>query len=149
MRTATNLLATFFGTGYFPIAPGTLASLIMALLYKASLYRLPWSTYLAVGVGIYIIGVWSSTIYAARRKKEDPRTVVIDEVLGQWIALFMLPPSWGLVLLSFFLFRFFDIIKPFFIKKAETFNAGWGIMLDDILAGIYASIILNLYLLVR
>jgi phosphatidylglycerophosphatase A len=149
MRIATNLLATFFGVGYFPVAPGTLASLIVALLYKAGLYQLPWPTYLCVGLGIYILGVWSSTIYAARRKKEDPRTVVIDEVMGQWIALFLLPPSWGLVLMSFFLFRIFDILKPFFIRKAETFNAGWGIMLDDILAGIYASIILNLYLLVR
>ena len=149
MRLVTNLLATFFGVGYFPIAPGTLASLIVVFLYKAGFHLLPWPFYLGIGLGIYLMGVWSSTLFAARRKKEDPRTVVIDEVLGQWLALFMLPPSWGLVLLSFFLFRFFDIIKPFFIKKAETFNAGWGIMLDDIVAGIYASIILNLYLLVR
>ncbi len=149
MRMVTTLLATFFGVGYFPIAPGTLASLIVVLLYKAGLYRISWPAYLGVGLAIYIIGVWSSTLYAARRKKEDPRTVVIDEVLGQWMALFMLPPSWGMVLMSFFLFRFFDIIKPFFIHKAESFKAGWGIMLDDILAGIYASIILNLYLLVR
>jgi len=142
-------LATFLGAGYFPIAPGTFASLLIAIGYKFWFHRLPWTLYLAIGLAVYCIGIWASSAYAARLRKEDPRTVVIDEVLGQWTALLLIPPTWGLVLAGFFLFRVFDVIKPLFIHKAESFRAGWGIMLDDILAGIYASIILNIFILVR
>ncbi len=149
MRLLFNGLATFFGAGYFPVAPGTFASLLIALGYKFWFHRLPWAPYLAIGLVVYFIGVWASSAYAARLNKKDPRTVVIDEAVGQWTALLLVPPTWGLVLASFFLFRVFDVIKPLFIHKAESFRAGWGIMLDDILAGIYASVILNIFLLVR
>ncbi len=149
MRTLINVLATFGGIGYFPIAPGTITSLILVIAYKVVFYRLSPPVYISIALGIYLVGVWSSSAYAARAEKEDPRTVVIDEVLGQWIALMTMPPVWGYVLMSFVLFRFFDIAKPLFIRKAETFRAGWGIMLDDILAGIFANIILHIYLMVR
>jgi phosphatidylglycerophosphatase A len=149
MRLLINGLATFFGAGYFPVAPGTFASLLIALGYRLWFHRLPWTLYLAIGLVVYFIGVWASSAYAARLNKKDPRTVVIDEAVGQWTALLLVPPTWGLVLASFFLFRVFDVIKPLFIHKAESFRAGWGIMLDDILAGIYASVILNIFLLVR
>jgi phosphatidylglycerophosphatase A len=148
IRLLSKGLATFFGAGYFPVAPGTFASLLTALGYKFWFHRLPWAHYIAIGLAVYFVGVWASSAYAARIKKEDPRTVVIDEVVGQWTALLLVPPTWGLVLASFLLFRVFDIIKPMFIHKAESFRAGWGIMLDDILAGIYASIILNIFILV-
>ena len=92
---------------------------------------------------IYLLGVAASSKYVSISGKHDPGEVVIDEVLGQLVALFLLRPSWIMVLSAFFLFRFFDIIKPLFIKKAEKFSKGWGIMLDDIVAGIYTSIILN------
>ena len=81
--------------------------------------------------------------------KKDPRTIVIDEALGQLLVLFRLNPTWFPLLIGFGLFRFFDIIKPFPIKKAEKFPKGWGIMIDDILAAIYAGIILNLYLYLK
>ena len=148
IRLLTTGLATFFGAGYFPVAPGTFASLLVALGYKLYFHQLPWSLYIGIGLVTYVLGIWASSAYAARIKKEDPRTVVLDEVLGQWVALLLIPPTWGLVLASFFLFRVFDVVKPLFIRKAESFRSGWGIMLDDILAGIYASIILNIYLLV-
>lgn len=148
-RTLISGLATIGGVGYFPVAPGTVTSFLVILGYRVLFHRLSWQVYLSIGLLIYILGIWSATQYARRVKKEDPRTVVIDEVLGQWTALLLIPPSWGLLLLSFFLFRFFDIIKPLFIRKAESFHAGWGIMLDDILAGCYASIIVNAFLLVR
>jgi phosphatidylglycerophosphatase A len=149
MRTLISGIATFGGAGYFPVAPGTLTSFLVILGYRALFHKFSWPVYLSIGLLIYVLGVWSSTKYAQRIKKEDPRTVVIDEVLGQWTALLLVPPSWGLLLLSFFLFRFFDIFKPLFIRKAETFHSGWGIMLDDVLAGLYASILLNVFLLVR
>jgi phosphatidylglycerophosphatase A len=149
MRILINALATFGGIGYFPVAPGTLSSLILVIAYKFVFYRLSPPLYIAVALAIYAVGVWSASAFAARVNKEDPRTIVIDEVLGQWLALMTIPPGWGYVMISFLLFRFFDIAKPLFIRKAETFRAGWGIMLDDILAGFYANILLNIYLMVR
>lgn len=149
MKPAAKLIATFFGAGFFPVAPGTLTSFIIVLLYKFWFSNFFWPYFLVFILVLYMVGVWASTVYSANVKKKDPRTVVIDEAVGQLIALFTIPATWGLVLVSFFLFRVFDVIKPLFIKKAESFSSGWGIMLDDVLAGIYASILLNLYLLLR
>jgi phosphatidylglycerophosphatase A len=80
-------------------------------------------------------------------KKEDPRTIVIDEAAGQMIALFLLDPRWSLMAASFLLFRFFDIVKPYPIKRAEKYPGGFGIMLDDFVAAIFAGILINLFLL--
>lgn len=121
----------------------------MILLYKFWLYQWSWPVYLAAALPFYAFGVWSSSVYSTQIKKEDPRTVVIDEALGQYLALFTLAPTWTFMIASFLLFRFFDILKPFFIKRAERFHSGWGIMLDDIVAGVYASILINLYLLLK
>ena len=144
-----KIYATFFGVGYFPIAPGTAASFIIIIVYKFFLYKLSWPLYLAAALFIYITGVVASSRYSSDINIEDPRTVVIDEVLGQLLAVFLLEPTWILMAAGFLLFRFFDILKPFLIKKAEKFAQGWGIMLDDIIAGIYSAIIINLYLLIK
>ena len=149
MKLLSKTIATFFGAGYFPLAPGTFTSFVVILLYKYFLADLSIFSYLGMALVIYIIGVWASSSMASEMQTEDPQNIVIDEVLGQLLALFMLGPTWGLVLASFFLFRLFDIAKPLFIKKAETFKSGWGIMLDDIMAGMYASIILNIYLILK
>jgi phosphatidylglycerophosphatase A len=134
IKLVAKIYATFFGVGYFPIAPGTAASFIVVILYKFFLYKLSWPLYLAAALVIYITGVVASSRYSSDLKIEDPRTVVIDEVLGQLLAVFLLEPT--------------DVLKPFLIKKAEKFSQGWGIMLDDIVAGLYAAIIINLYLLI-
>jgi phosphatidylglycerophosphatase A len=147
MKLFAKILATFFGAGYFPIAPGTLTSAIIVLLYKFFLHELSWPIYLSLFFVLFVLGVWTSDITSQILKKEDPRTVVIDEAAGQFIALFLLSPQWTLCAASFFLFRFFDIIKPFPIRKVETFPRGFGIMLDDIVAAIFAGILINLYLL--
>lgn len=149
MRFISRITATFFGAGYFPLAPGTFASFIVVLLYKYFLVDLSILSYLGLVLMLYILGIWASSRMASEMRVEDPQKIVIDEVVGQLLALFMLEPTWWLMLASFFLFRFFDIVKPLFIKKAETFKSGWGIMLDDIMAGMYASIILNLYMILK
>ena len=94
---------------------------------------------------IILLGAWSSTV-AEQYWGEDPSRVVIDEVVGQWIALLAVPAvfSWWHVLAAFILFRFFDIVKPLGVRQMENFKSGWGIMADDILAGIYGAIILYL-----
>lgn len=147
MKLFSRIISTFFGIGFFPIAPGTLASLVTVLVYKYFLYSMRWPYMLLLFLLLYVLGVITSSFYVSESGKEDPSEVVLDEVLGQLIALFMLRPSWLLVLSAFFAFRFFDILKPFFIKKAEKFSKGWGIMLDDIIAGIYSSILINIVII--
>ena len=78
-----------------------------------------------------------------------PASITIDEALGQMIPLFLLKPSFVLLAAAFFLFRFFDIIKPFPVNRAERLSSGWGIMLDDVVAGLFSGILLNIYLLIR
>ncbi|UCE40021.1 MAG: phosphatidylglycerophosphatase A [Candidatus Aminicenantes bacterium] len=147
MKLFSKITATFFGLGYFPIAPGTLTSAIIVLLYKFFLHRLSWPLYLSVFFVIFALGLFVSDLYSRMLKKEDPRMIVIDEATGQFIALFLLSPKWILCGACFFLFRFFDIVKPFPIRRIEKFPRGFGIMLDDIAAAIFAGILINLFLL--
>jgi len=149
MKIISKIIATFFGVGYFPLAPGTLTSFIVVLIYKFILYRISWPVYLLIFIILFLIGTLTSSKFSSELNKKDPRKIVIDEASGQFLALFHLGSSWFPLLLSFFLFRFFDIIKPFPIKKVETFPKGWGIMLDDILAALYAGIIFNIYFLLK
>jgi phosphatidylglycerophosphatase A len=86
---------------------------------------------------------------SSKWKTEDPQKVVIDEAAGQYLALFQLSPSWWPLIMSFVLFRLFDILKPFPIRRIETFSNGWGIMLDDIVAALYTGIIVYAYLILR
>ena len=89
-----------------------------------------------------IIGTWSSQIYASHLNLKDPSEIVIDEVSGMWIALFMLPQSIVFYIIAFTLFRIFDITKPLLIDKVQYYPGGIGIMADDILAGIFSRILL-------
>jgi phosphatidylglycerophosphatase A len=119
----------------------------MILLYRYYLHTWEWPLYLALCVLIFIFGALSSSAYATTLKKEDPRSVVIDEALGQLIVLFRIPPSWPLLIAAFLLFRVLDILKPFLIKQSENFPRGWGIMMDDVVSGVCSGIVINLYLL--
>jgi phosphatidylglycerophosphatase A len=147
MNTFSKVTATFFGVGYVPLAPGTITSAIIVLLYKFFLYKLSWPVYLLLFFLLFVLGTFVADVYSRMVKKDDPRTVVIDEAAGQFIAMFLLGPQWTLCAASFLLFRLFDILKPFPIKKVESFPGGLGIMLDDIVAAIFAGILINLFLL--
>jgi len=147
MKKFSKITATFFGVGYFPLAPGTLTSAIIVLLYKFFLHRLSWPFYLFLFFVLFVLGTFVADVYSRMVKKEDPRTVVIDEAAGQFIAMFLLSPQWTICAASFLLFRFFDIVKPFPIKRVEMFPGGFGIMLDDIVAAIFTGILINSYLL--
>jgi phosphatidylglycerophosphatase A len=147
MKILSRIIATFFGVGYLPLAPGTIASFLVILLYRYYLYSWTWPIYLGVLAFVFIFGALASSVYAETAKKEDPRSVVIDEVLGQLIVLFRMPPAWPFLIVSFLLFRLLDILKPFLIRKSENFPRGWGIMMDDVVSGVCAGIIINIYLL--
>ena len=133
---------TGLGTGYAPIAPGTAGSLLGLVLFF--LFPLNGWYWLVITVLVFFIGVWTSTIIE-KEKGEDPPIVVIDEVVGQWVALLFIPfYSLKIYILAFLLFRLFDVRKPPPIDQSQRLKAGYGIMIDDVLAGIYANIILQL-----
>ena len=142
-----TIIATGFGSGYFPIAPGTAGAALAALLWfgisLVSSYTLLYIITFFLIVFFTFLGVWSAGIMEIYWGK-DPSKVVVDEMVGMWIPL--LSVSDGNVyyaLVAFFLFRAFDIFKPLGIRKLEAIEGGWGIMLDDILAGMYSLLILG------
>jgi phosphatidylglycerophosphatase A len=153
-------IATAFGLGYLPKAPGTWGSLAGILIYSLTQFifpieaipgvrlrlidRVTWAAWtgLPVTVAIALAGVWCASRVAKFSGKEDPQFVVIDEVSGQHITyLFSLTLlDWKYLLLGFILFRVFDIWKPFPARQAEDLPSGLGIMADDWMAGIYAAL---------
>ncbi len=138
MRKTWILLATFFGIGYLPVAPGTWASLATALIfYFTPLAALPWAYWLLVAAVIFVIGVPAAAASEKHFRKKDPGHCVIDEVVGQIVGFLLLPRQAGFFIAAFFLFRFFDILKPFPIRRSESLPHGFGIMSDDVLAGLY------------
>ena len=148
MRSLTRMVATFFGIGLVPFAPGTAASAVAALGYKLALHGLAWPFYVLLVAGLFAAGTMSAARTAAELGHPDPGRIVVDEVCGQLIALAFLPAGWVPVGVSFALFRFFDIIKPWPIRKLESIPGGWGIMADDVGAGLAAAALARLLLLV-
>jgi len=135
-----RLIATWFGCGLSPIAPGTVGSLGTIPLHFA-LKLLPWPAHLAAIVAISGLGVWAAQRYAEATGEEDPQKVVIDEVAGTLIAMGMVSSlSLASQAAAFVLFRVFDITKPSLIDKVQSLKpAGVGIMADDVLAGLAAG----------
>lgn len=139
MKTVWAAPATVFGVGYFPAAPGTLASLLAVLLYYFVLHRLGVFTMLLILAAVFAVGVVSAGAYARTVGRHDPRPVVIDEVCGQLAALTALPAEWFPLALAFLVFRLLDVLKPFPIGRLEALPGGWGIMADDMAAGILTA----------
>ena len=131
--------ATFFYLGKLPFAPGSWGSLgaLILWIFLPSSYILQ----MIMIIVLFSIGVISSKKMAAAMNDYDPSEVVIDEAVGMWIALFMLPHSIAIYSMAFILFRIFDIFKPSFIYRVQNLPGGWGIMMDDVLAGIIVWLI--------
>jgi phosphatidylglycerophosphatase A len=141
------LTGTFFGIGLAKPGPGTWGSIAAAALWffaaraaHLSALNLMLAT-LACGLLATLIGIPASSIVAKESGGEDPGHVVIDEVAGQWIALAATPVEPGHVLLALLLFRLFDITKPAPARQLERLHGGFGIMMDDVAAGIYALLV--------
>ena len=130
-----RFVATFFYLGKLPFAPGSWGSLGALLLWL--LLPLTFSVHISVIIILFVLGVYSSNKIAENLDDHDPSEVVIDEVVGMGISLFMIPQSFELYFLAFILFRIFDIFKPLFIYRIQNLSGGWGIMLDDVLAGLF------------
>lgn len=138
------LLATFGYVGYFPFAPGTAGSLAALPLYLL----LRWLGFpfleLVVAAALFAGGVWASHVAEREFGRTDPGYVVIDEVVGQLVTLALIPVTWQGALLGFLFFRLFDIVKPFPAAQCERLHGGFGIMTDDVVAGLYGNLALRL-----
>lgn len=141
-----RIVATWFWIGHIPIAPGTFGSLVAlpaawAILTFGGEYR--QGLLFLAGCAAFVVGIWASGRYARHSRQDDPKEVVVDEVMGQWFALvFALPDHIWHLAVGFLAFRLFDILKPWPANWADKrIKGGWGIMLDDLVAGIYAAAI--------
>ena len=144
---AAQLVATGAGSGYAPFAPGTAGSLVGLLLFWP-LSRLPFVGQAGVTIALFLLGTLAAAHLASRLGLKDPGIVVVDEVVGQWVSLLLLPLTPLTVVLGFLLFRLLDVLKPWPARDFERLPGGWGIMADDVMAGIYANLLVRVGLLV-
>ncbi len=146
MNFLKTMIATFFGAGLSPYAPGTMGTLAAALMYCALIY-MGWASFVVL-VCLLIISsvltVWVGNWAEQHFQTKDPHMVVLDEVAGFLLTVLLWLPSWRMAVAGFLLFRVFDILKPYPIKKCEELPGGWGILIDDLAAGVYATLVIAL-----
>ncbi len=137
-------LATLFGIGKLSKAPGTLATLATIPIWYVLAQAGPL-IYMAVVFMLFPLGVWASQVYENQSDTHDSKEIVIDEVVGFLITMTWMPFTWQSVLFGFLLFRFFDIVKPPPIRQLDKkIPGGFGVMVDDVAAGIISSILMQL-----
>ena len=139
------ILGTWFGSGLMPFASGTFGTLAALPLVALSSFFPPLSSALFLMIMI-LVSIWASQVAHRLLKKGDPSEVVIDEVAGFLLTMLWIPLSWGTLLAGFLLFRLFDIWKPWPANAAERLHGGLGIVLDDLVAGLYANLSLTIFL---
>ena len=147
VREAQTRLAVFIATvgyaGYFPIAPGTVGSAAGLVAYLIVWWTQSPVVEVALIAGLFILGVWAGTTAERYFGGIDPGPVVVDEVVGMLITLAFIPVGLSGAIAGFFLFRVFDIIKPFPAGRLEALHGGLGVMADDAMAAIYANLSLR------
>ena len=137
-----RLLGSGFFSGYIPIAPGTFGSLVALAIYLIPGFENP--TILLTLISLFsIIGIYTGNKFEKVYGK-DPAQCTIDEMVGMWITLLFIPKYIWYILIAFIIWRILDIIKPFPANIVEKIKGGWGIMLDDIVAGIYSLILVHI-----
>ena len=144
MRAVGVFVATGGYAGYAPVAPGTAGSLVGLGVYALVRWYGGPGLEAIVLSAVVAVGVWSATVGERYFGKTDPGHVVIDEVAGMLLTLLWLPVTWVGALVGFLAFRVFDIIKPFPAGAAERLPRGWGVMADDLVAGVYAHLVVRL-----
>lgn len=137
----TRAFASALFTGYAPIASGTVASALALAIYFIPGFEGPYIIMPACFIA-FLAGIRSADAMEAYYG-HDPSEVTIDEVVGMWLSLFLLPKSVVLAVAAFFLFRLFDIIKPYPAAKFDKLEGGFGIMMDDVIAGFYTNLVLH------
>jgi len=151
MKNRHKIIASGLGTGYSPVAPGTVgATLGILVIYFLNLVlislKINSNTIVFLNL-VAIILVLLIGVYAIKKVhstwKHDASEIVIDEIVGVWIAVFAMPFDWHYYVYALLIFRFFDIVKPLFIQKLDAMKSDWSVMLDDVLAGIYSLIVIQ------
>jgi phosphatidylglycerophosphatase A len=147
MPSLARAVATWFGAGYWPKGPGTAGSIgaVLPVWAAATLTAFPPWWCAALALLFTPAAVWASGVTSRLEGKDDPQIVVVDEVVGQWLALAAMPAfDWRYVLAAFVLFRVFDIWKPWPVRNLERLHGGLGIVADDLAAGVWAAVVLLL-----
>jgi phosphatidylglycerophosphatase A len=133
------VLASVFGAGYAPVASGTVGSFVTVV----AIWLLPL-TPLRIAVALVVvtlIGIWAGSRVERLLGKKDPGVIVIDEVAGMLLSVILLPPTIPVLVTAFLLFRLFDIWKPFPARESQALTGGMGVMVDDLVAGVYALVL--------
>jgi phosphatidylglycerophosphatase A len=135
-------ISATFGLGYSPVAPGTVASAaaIIGLWFLPPVPTGIWMAFLAI---LFLVGVWTATI-AEETWGHDAGRINYDEVVGMAVTVIAVPKHYLVYVVSFFAFRLFDIVKPFPVNVSQKLPGGWGVMIDDVLAGIYGNILVQI-----
>ena len=149
MSAFARIIATWFGCGYVPKGPGTagsLGGLVVAFLF-VQWVQVPPVFFALLAAILLAPAIWAAGVVAREDQTEDPQIVVVDEVVGQWITLagaghLNHAQNWKSWLLAFGLFRLFDIWKPWPVRQLEKLPGGTGIVMDDVMAGIYGALVL-------
>ncbi|MEK7729554.1 MAG: phosphatidylglycerophosphatase A [candidate division KSB1 bacterium] len=138
----SRFLATVGFIGYVPFAPGTAGSLVATLAFMLMPTYLSPVPFTLGSLAFFLLAVWAADRHASVHNP-DPSEVVIDEVMGMVVAIAFLPLTPAVLIASFVLFRVFDIAKPFPVRQFEKLPGGWGIVMDDVMAGVYANVVLR------
>lgn len=148
MKIFIKIFATGLGAGYSPVAPGTMGAVVGLGLYWL-LSPLPDIVYVPTIIAFIFLAVWVSARACVIFGEEDPSRVTIDEIAGILVTFAFHSFSWMALIIGFVLFRIFDIAKPFPVRWAERkFPGGWGVVMDDVMAGIYANVALWIIILI-
>ncbi len=137
-------IATCFKVGYLPLAPGTWGSVFAILLWWAFLKNVNIYIFGILIIFSFLIGIVTSNIVIDQRGDADPSYIIIDELVGQWLALLFIPQEYFYIVISFISFRFFDIIKPWPISLIEKLPKGLGVMSDDFIAGLITLVLIQI-----
>jgi len=144
LKNPVHLLALGFGAGYTPKLPGTAGTLVGVLIYLP-LQSLNWMVYLTLVVLLFLVGVWICGKTAETLGEHDHNAIVWDEIVGYLVTMIAAPQGWVWIVLGFCLFRLFDICKPWPIRWLDKqVKGGFGIMVDDVLAGFFAAIMIQI-----
>jgi phosphatidylglycerophosphatase A len=144
-----RLICTCLGIGYIPKGGGTVAASVCCIVWYFAWRGVSGYFWLPplITLALFFLGVYSAGKVEAGWGKDNYR-IVIDEAAGMCLTLLFVPVSWSYLLVGLLLFRVFDIAKPLYIRKMENLDGGWGVMMDDVLAGVYANLLLQLVVFV-
>ncbi len=144
-RWVASPIATCFGLGLMPVAPGTACSIAAITAAGVLVHQHGWTQadFGLLSMASLLPGIWAAGVYAKAHGKEDPHEVVVDEAIGQWVTLLGATVyNWKSLLAALILFRILDILKPFPIRQAEKLPGGVGIVADDVVAGLVGALVL-------